>query len=78
MTEKDLKKLLDLPESKNLSPESQKIEDCLRECHRKMLEEKARLGLDVVTADEHGVPRSQRAIDVYHRIFGDLPPLYKK
>ncbi|MCD8387904.1 MAG: hypothetical protein LUD17_13630 [Bacteroidales bacterium] len=76
MSEQDLQKYLDIKETKVKSPETLKIEACLRECQRKMLEQKARLGYDVVTEDANGVPCTQRAIDVYHRIFGPLPPLY--
>lgn len=78
MTETDLKKYLEIPQSNKLTKEDQEFDNCLRECQRQMLEKKARLGLDVITDDEDGIPRRQRAIDVYERVFGDLPPLYSK
>ncbi|NPD82138.1 hypothetical protein HPS57_09160 [Prevotella sp. PINT] len=47
----------------------------LSDTYRKMLERKARLGELVHTDDGTGKMRTQRAIDVYHRVYGELPSL---
>lgn len=54
---------------------SQQLLDAINKAYKKMLERKARLGEMVHTGDSTGVMRTQRAIDVYHRVYEPLPSL---
>ncbi len=55
--------------------DSEMLLAAVNKAYRQMLERKARLGQKVYTDDGTGVMRTQRAIDVYRRVYGELPPL---
>lgn len=59
----------------NDSGYTERLTATINEAYRKMLERKARLGEMVYTNDCNGVACLQRAIDVYHRVYGELPAL---
>lgn len=59
-----------------MSKKEEALLNAINKAYKKMLERKARLGEEVYTADENGNMRSQKAIDVYVRIYGELKPLY--
>lgn len=59
-----------------MSKNEEALLNAINRAYKKMLERKARLGEEVYTADENGNMKSQRAIDVYERKYGELKPLY--
>ncbi|MCM1318584.1 MAG: hypothetical protein NC241_10480 [Bacteroides sp.] len=59
----------------NANYDNDRTIEVVNRAYKKMLERKARLGEPVYTDDGTGVMRVQRAIDVYERVYGPLPPL---